>query len=37
VLLAPPFVATESELERVVERLGRAVDEALREVKEGAA
>jgi adenosylmethionine-8-amino-7-oxononanoate aminotransferase len=37
VLLAPPFIASESELEQIVDRLARAIDEALRAVKGGAA
>jgi len=37
VLLAPPFIASVSELEQIVDRLARAIDEALRAVKRVAA
>jgi adenosylmethionine-8-amino-7-oxononanoate aminotransferase len=32
VLLAPPFVASEAELARIVERLSRSIDTAIRSV-----
>jgi adenosylmethionine-8-amino-7-oxononanoate aminotransferase len=33
VLLAPPFIVSEAQLEQIVDRLARSIDEALREVK----
>lgn len=33
VLLAPPFIVTDADLERIVERLARSIDEALAEVR----
>jgi adenosylmethionine-8-amino-7-oxononanoate aminotransferase len=33
VLLAPPFIVTEDEIEEIVERLGAAIDDALAEVR----
>lgn len=37
VLLAPPFIVTESDLEQIVDRLKRSIDEALAEAKEARA
>jgi adenosylmethionine-8-amino-7-oxononanoate aminotransferase len=37
VLLAPPFIVGEDDLERIVDRLASAIDDALQEVRAGAA